>query len=628
MCGITGIINYSNEDKSGELNQLADIIAHRGPDGNGSYIHESVYFAHRRLAIIDLSQNAAQPFISDDSNYILIFNGELYNFKIIRERLIELGYKFKSESDSEVVLYSYCEWGKDCLEKFNGIFAFAIYDKLKDQVFIVRDELGVKPLYYYIDEQNNFYFSSELKPFYKLNNFCFEINKDVLAQYLISGYIAGANSIFHNCYRLSPGAYIEIDLKSKKYTLTQYFDEYSKDNKFTIPNKQSIPKDIFSNEIKEQLVSDVPIGAFLSGGTDSTLVAALMKTNSKKAFKTFSLGSDESPSNENPIATKVAEILGLDHTAIRITSSDIIANLDLLSNMVSEPYSDFNIVWLNVICKAARKKGIKVMFSGDGGDELFLGYPNFKIKNNIYYIFKFIPFNIRKYLPSKLFSFSNKIYKFLEICKMQYFEEACIYINGNGLTISEVDNVLKNEVFDIKKTSFYSYLNKTPNLLKNLKQVDIKTYLVNNGLYKTDLAGMYAGVEIRVPLLGKRIQSYAATFSESELLKSKALKQPLKTILEGFLPKKYIYRKKQGFAPTNLKKWLTGDLKYLIDYFFSKEILAKQNIFNYPSIQGIINTNLNTNVNFSHKIWILLLFQIWYFSTIEKLDFSKIKQAN
>ncbi|MCX6723491.1 MAG: asparagine synthase (glutamine-hydrolyzing), partial [Candidatus Staskawiczbacteria bacterium] len=394
MCGIIGIRDFRNKISPQILSKMTDILSYRGPDDSGIYIDEknNVGFGHRRLSILDLSSAGHQPMSDDNENIWVTFNGEIYNFKEIRKELENKGHRFKSNSDTEVIVKSYEEWGIEAVKKYRGMFAFAIWDKTKEKLFLVRDRAGVKPLYYY-HKDNLFLFSSELKSFHQHPKFEKEINFDALALFLQFGYILAPHTIFQDAYKLNPGHYLEIDkngsLKEIKYwDITDYYLEKP-------INK---PEDEIEKELEQiliesfnyRMVSDVPVGVFLSGGIDSSLVAALLQTNSKNSIKTFTIGFNEKEYNEAPYAKKIARHLKTDHNEIYCTSKDALEIIPKLSEIYDEPFGDSSSIPTYLVSKFARQQ-VKVALSADAGDELFCGYSRYELLNNYYKIIQKTP---------------------------------------------------------------------------------------------------------------------------------------------------------------------------------------------------------------------------------------------
>jgi len=381
MCGFVGYIENSQNDF---LHSMLEQIKYRGPDSLGTFKDningKHVNLGHVRLSILDTSSLGNQPFISDCKKIILVYNGEVYNFKTIREELIDLGYHFKSNSDTEVILYSYKEWGIKCVDKFIGMFAFAIFDKLKNKLFLVRDRAGVKPLYYY-KKDDLLLFGSELKIFHKHSKFSKELNTEVLGYYFQLGYIPTPWTIFKHCFKLQPGHYLEYDITNSTYHIHKYWsliDFYNEKPhlKKTEENLLTELEEILIDSCKLRVISDVPVGVFLSGGYDSSLVAAILQKQQKQQIKTFTIGFYEKEYNEASQAKLIAEYLDTNHTEYYCTKDDLLKLFDDLPYFFDEPFADSSAIPTMLVSRIA-KKDVSVVLSADGGDEVFFGYSKY-----------------------------------------------------------------------------------------------------------------------------------------------------------------------------------------------------------------------------------------------------------
>ena len=389
MCGIVGFIDKNKNLEI--LSNMLEVQLHRGPDDSGVYFDEKsgVNLGHNRLSVQDLSSKGRQPFISDCGNFVIVFNGEVYNFKDIRKELINLGYKFVSNTDTEVVLYSYKEWGIKCLQKFIGMFAFCILDKIDNKLTMVRDRAGVKPLYYYTDGKE-FIFSSEIKSFHKHPKFKKEQNIDVLPYYFQFGYIPAPHTIFNNCFKLEPGHYLEVNIESLKSTIIKYWDVndfYLKEK--VKKNENDILREIeelLENAIELRMISDVPVGVFLSGGYDSSLVASILCKKLKKKINTFTIGFDDEKYNEAAQARSIANYLDTNHKEYYMRENDV---LDLVADLpyyYDEPFGDSSALPTMILSKLARES-VTVALSADGGDETFVGYSKYFFLNELQNVF-------------------------------------------------------------------------------------------------------------------------------------------------------------------------------------------------------------------------------------------------
>ena len=376
MCGIAGILNLQSETNLNEpIRNMTNAIAHRGPDSDGFYVETTkVALGHRRLSIIDLSTSANQPFIDDSGRYILIFNGEIYNYLDVKPLLSD--YNFKTTSDSEVILAAYIKWGADCLKHLNGMFAFAIWDKVAQTLFVVRDRLGIKPVYYYIDNQH-FVFSSEIRSMLRSGFIPRQVDKEALRDFLSFQSVYAPATIIKNIFQLMPGEYAIVS--SKGIQKTFYWRAETSPNGFEIPNKETAQKkvrELLTASIERRMMSDVPLGAFLSGGIDSSAVVALMAQASERPIDTFTVSFAEKQFDESRFADIVAKKYNTNHTTIRLTPDDFLKELPAALDAMDAPSGDGLNTY--VVSKATKNAGITVALSGLGGDELFAGYSYFR----------------------------------------------------------------------------------------------------------------------------------------------------------------------------------------------------------------------------------------------------------
>ena len=631
MCGIVGFISQNKIENV--LDEMLDIQSYRGPDDKGVFIDEKsgIHFGHNRLSIQDLSSHGHQPFISDCKKYVIVFNGEVYNFKTIRKELEGLGCKFISNSDTEVILYSYKQWGIKCLEKFIGMFAFSILDKVKNKLILVRDRAGVKPLYYY-SYGNEFLFSSEIKSFHKHPNFKKELNKGILPYYFQFGYIPAPHSIFKNCHKLEAGHYLKYDLKSLKFNISKYWDVNEFYEKESIDKSETdILKDlenILDDAIDLRMVSDVPVGVFLSGGYDSSLVASMLAKKQGKKINTFTIGFNDKKYNEAEHASSIASYLGTNHTEYYMQDNDILDLVEKLPFYYDEPFGDSSALPTMIVSKIAREK-VTVALSSDGGDEAFCGYSKYFFLNTFSNIFSSsfkkqilktslnimsenIVENINYWLPKNLkqTNIKDKYNKFKRSMNSDSLEE--MFSNAS----SYVDKNDVNKLLNIKsKSDVYSLFENKSNLstLNYMMSVDYKTFMSDDVLAKVDRATMSASLEGREPLLDHRIIEYLARVPENIKYKDKQGKYLLRQILYKYLPQEMVDKPKSGFQ-IPLEEWLKGDLRYLVEKYLDEKRLDDE-IFNIKEIIELKNRlfsgkNININININ-QIWLVIMFEMW-----------------
>ena len=595
MCGIIGFIDKKKSINT--LNDMLNIQSYRGPDDRGLYFDEKngVHFGHNRLSIQDLSSYGHQPFVSDCGNYIIVFNGEVYNFKNIRVDLEELGYKFISNSDTEVILYSYKEWGIKCIDKFVGMFAFAILDKVEDKLVLVRDRAGVKPLYYYIYE-DQFMFSSEIKSFHKHPKFKKEQNLEVLPYFFQFGYIPAPYTIFQNCFKLEAGHYLELKIDNLEFKIIKYWDvnDFYLQEKFT-KSENEILKDIekiLDDAIDLRMVSDVPVGVFLSGGYDSSLVASILAIKQGKKINTFTIGFDDEKYNEAKHAKLIAEYLGTNHTEYYMKNSDMLDLVEKLPFYYDEPFGDSSALPTMIVSKLARQS-VTVALSSDGGDEAFCGYSkyfflnkfqdifsnsfkrevlkvglNLFSENSVEYINKKLPKNLKQTnIKDKYTKFQRAINSSsLE----QMFENASSYVDKNE--IARFLKVSKNKELFKKWEKIGSI-----EFLNQMMAVDYKLFMNDDVLTKVDRATMSVSLEGREPLLDHRIIEYMARVPIDIKYKNKQGKYLLRQVLYKYLPKEIVDKPKSGFQ-IPLNEWLRCELKPLVLKYLDESIFNIEEI--------------------------------------------------
>lgn len=615
MCGICG---YSSNKSLGKqlLKKMNDTITYRGPNDEGYYIDNvegrEIGLAHRRLSILDLSALGKQPMISDDKNIVVVFNGEIYNFLEIKEELIRKGYIFNSTTDTEVIVNGYKEYGIDVIKKFNGMFAIAILDLRDKSLYLIRDHIGIKPLYYYYDK-DNFIFGSELKPLMAYPEFKKEIDMNSLDTYLYHGYITGEKSIFKNTFKLLPGHYLK--LKNNKIDIKEYWSIEENFKNREIKNfseiewKKKIKKHL-EKSIKDRMISDVPIGAFLSGGIDSSLVVSVMQSLSKEPIKTFTIGFKDAEYNEAQYAKKIAEYLGTDHTEYYLESKEVEKYIETIPLYYDEPFADSSQLPTMLVSKLAKEK-VTVTLSGDGGDELFCGYSNYE---------KYI--KLKKYQrvsqllnqPPKIF-FKNLNSK---LSYLLYLDEEDKIINYGYLNYINQKSILKNLNKNFKESRYSKLNNLTNNIQEKAMLRDMITYLPDDILTKVDRASMAFALESRAPFIDDhKFIELSFNINHSLKYKNGIKKYILKELLYEYLPKELIDRPKQGFS-IPIHKWLRTELKYLIDKYLSDEYILDQNIFNVTDIKKIKKIFINKKnqiykgLSVESTIWNILVFQIWY----------------
>jgi asparagine synthase (glutamine-hydrolysing) len=616
MCAIVG---FNSINKNNILNDMLDMVNHRGPDDRGIYKDDFISLGHNRLSILDLSNHGHQPMIFDD--LVIVYNGEVYNFQDIKQELVLLGYEFFSDTDTEVVLKAYHRWGIKAVDKFIGMFAIVIYNKTKQELTLIRDRVGVKPLYYFIDD-DKFVFASELKPI-MLYSDNLSINSNSLQEYFQLGYIPHNLTIFNNCFKLPAGHYGVFNLKNHKLKIEQYWSILPY---FDKPKFQKTEIELI-NELEKLLisacmyrtVSDVPIGVFLSGGIDSSIVAAILQKHYGN-IQTFTVGFKEKSYNESEDAKEIANHIGSIHTDKILDSKKTGEIFENYTNIYDEPFGNYGGIPAIFVSTLAKENNIKVVLVGDGGDEIFCGYHSY---HNNYFIGK------------QIFRLSPLVRKLLSMASVKYLKKI-VKIKGLTNRYNQLDSLLKSSFKakdwqDLHIKSQFSYNTKRVKkllvdnsrihtFLKHQKKLhpveqmmlyDYHVSMVDNILVSTDRATMSVSIEGREPLLDHRIAEFMAQVPIELKYKDGDKKYLLKKVLARYLPESMIEKPKRGFGIPMLE-WFGGDLRYIFEKYFQQHKLKQHNLLNTKYIlkqhKKLLN---NKEINVS-RLWLVLVFQMWY----------------
>ncbi|HEX5154986.1 MAG TPA: asparagine synthase (glutamine-hydrolyzing) [Parafilimonas sp.] len=626
MCGIAGFCDFDKKTPATVLRSMTDALTHRGPNDSGYELIDNsvavIGLGQRRLSIIDLSSNGRQPMHFE--GLTLIFNGEIYNYHSIRNELIKEGYSFTSTSDTEVILKGYHRWGDAVVHKLIGMFVYVIYDVKKQEITICRDRAGVKPLYYYYNN-NVFLFSSELKSLHQHPSFYKEIDVNSLSLFLQYSYIPAPHTIFKNTHKLKPAHYLKLSLSSKKISEINYWDVCNYYNKPTL----DISEQEAINEVEKLLISayeyrmvaDVPVGLFLSGGYDSTSVAAILQKNRTEKLKTFTIGYHESAFNEAPEAKKIAKYLGTDHHEWYVSASDAADIFHKLPEIYDEPFADNSVVPTALVSKLASKY-VKVSLSADGGDEVFAGYNKFnqsiRYTESVPYFMQSFFGNMMSYINPENIPYFNKQYNFAtRFKKMQHIWKekspaAAMKYISQYITEEEA-NVFLRHKYEGYRTNFESENKLSPavNSLNKLLAIDYQTFLVDNNLVKVDRATMSVSLEGREPMLDHRIIEFVAQLPAHLKIRNQTNKYILKQIVHKYIPQTLMERPKMPFiAP--LTVWFKDELKEKINYYLSEEKLNETGLFNNVPVIKLRNDYLQGKRVTYQKVWNILVFQLWY----------------
>lgn len=624
MCGICGIFSYGvNGIEEDRLKEMCSVMRHRGPDDEGIYINNrttySVGLGHRRLSIIDLSSDGHQPMSNEDQTIWIIFNGEIYNYRDLRLELINKGHRFKSHTDTETVIHLYEEYGQDCVKYLRGMFAFAIWDKKEDSLLLARDRVGKKPLLYtYVN--GVFCFASEFLALLTSGLVKKEINYDAIDYYLTFGYIPAPLTIYNNIFKL-PSAHTLV-MKDKKINLNRYWTlDYSQ--KINISENEAAEEvlKLLREAVRIRLYSDVPLGAFLSGGIDSSTVVALMSEASDKRVKTFSIGFEERDFSELKYARNIAKKFNTEHHEF-IVKPKALEILSLLVERYGEPYADSSCIPAYYVSQQT-KQYVTVALNGDGGDELFAGYERYQamIAAEIYQRF---PLIIKKiisgtlsFLPDSLSS-KNRLRNI-----KRFFGAADLATNQRYLRwIGVFDNKLKDYLYaedfrcKIKQNSPFnhlvSYLNdkKGVDLIDRLVMTDTHTYLPDDLLVKIDIVSMANSLEARSPFLDHKLMEFVAKLPSDLKLRRFIKKYILKKAIKGLIPKKNIHRRKMGFG-VPIGEWFRGNLKSFLTEALSSKTALSRGYFKPEVVKGMIRQHTSGQKDYAFQLWALLMLELW-----------------
>ena len=629
MCGIAGFIDFNKSSTELNIKSMIKPLNHRGPDGEGTLIlnkdNAIVGFGHKRLSIIDLSKAGKQPM---SFNHLHItYNGEIYNYQEIKKDLIAEGHRFIGESDTEMILHAYQEWGIKAIDKFIGMFAIVIFDEGKNEVYFIRDRAGVKPLFYY-QKNNLILFASELKSFHEHPNFEKELNLNAVGAFMQYGNVPSPHCIFQNCYKLLPGNYLKIDLNSKTKKEVQYWNVYDYYNKskldISYPEAIDKTKKILLSAFQYRMVADVPVGIFLSGGYDSTTVSALLQSNSTSKLKTFTIGVPDIGLNEAPYAKDIANHLGTDHHEINCTEKEAIEMVKNLPFFYDEPFADSSAIPTTLVSKMARKE-VTVALSADGGDEIFGGYnrydymvrygkklnaiPNFFRQSMVGLMSNISSENI-PFLKNK-YNFHNR-YEKLKIVLQDPSEKEIMLSLSQQFTDEQMKNIMLTN-FNPLNTLFQSQEMKKEvrSPLSYMMAIDFQTYLLDDILQKVDRATMTHSLEGREPMLDHRILEFAARLPNNYKYYKGIKKRILRDITHDYIPKELLDRPKMGFA-VPIASWLKKELKDYVNHYINEERIASQGIFKWDFIFKLKSGFYSGKKEYDSKLWYFLMFQMWY----------------
>lgn len=622
MCGIAGFCNFHGSVKMQEenLEKMKQRMLHRGPDAGGSYISEDgkVALGHRRLSIVDLSEAGLQPMKSHSGRYVMVYNGEIYNYKKISQKLLneKKVERFRGTSDSEVILEAFEAYGvEEAIAQCKGMFAIALYDTKEQKLYLLRDRIGEKPLYYGF-MGDTFVFASDVACIATLDGFKNPVNKDVLGIYFTHGYIPAPYSIYENIYKLEPGCILEIKSPFKKYGISTYWSieevaQHGQEHLFKGTYEEAVDEleRLLKASIQDQMMADVPVGAFLSAGIDSSTVVALMQSLHPDKVKTFTIGMEDEKYNEAVYAKEIAAYLGTEHTELYITEEDARSVIPKIPFIFGEPFADSSQIPTYLVSRMTREH-VTVSLSGDGGDELFCGYNSYMSVDRLWNKIRQVPYGIRK-LAGELVLHSP-------LANKETYRVKGTLLGARGASdlyrLSMEREPIIRKIALFKKELPYKYTEYDPEFLRetnhNIMLMDMLMYHPDDILVKVDRTAMAVSLETRVPMLDKDVVEFAWTLPVEFERQNGVGKRILRDVLYRYVPKEMMERPKKGFS-IPIQKWLKEkELREWAENLIDRKTLCQQGILN-PDVVWKIWTDFIEKDEWRIQIWYVLIFQEW-----------------
>lgn len=643
MCGVLGYVLNRNEKRYGleALQKMLPLLSHRGPNNQGIWknIDNSIFIGHTRLSILDLSEKGNQPMISSSGQFVISYNGEIYNHLDIRKDLDKQNnIKWKSSCDTETILESFEINGiKKTISKLHGMFAFCVIDLKNNLLYLARDKFGEKPLYYGFSEKN-FIFASELKAIISFPNFKKKISTKSVNYYFNLSYVPEPFSIFENVYKLEGGSILTFNLKNNSIQSNIKFETHIDQKNLNITNKNAVElfDQTINSVVKDTMISDVEVGSFLSGGIDSSLITSVMQKQSKKKIKTFSVVFDDLKYDEKFYSRNISKHLNTEHNEIILTSKDLIEVLKKIPDIYDEPFADSSQIPTVIISRFA-SQNVKVILSGDGADEFYGGYNRYIAFTKMKKILKFVPYHLRLVIGKIIFTLPMNLLNNVEILLRKIFlnnrsltqlddkikKLGFILVNSKSaldmyfaiITMSENDNnLLKNENAENEinqfKNSMGTYFNNDKDLVENIMKLDQKTYLSGDILHKVDRAAMHFSLETRVPFLNPKIIDFSYKLNQDMKIKDGKGKIILREVLKKYVPEKYVNRPKMGFS-IPLGSWLKGPLKKWTLEKIDLNNIRNQGYLNDDQVKFYLKNHFSGKKDFSRELWNIIVFQSW-----------------
>lgn len=617
MCGIFGVCYWDQTpiDQSHVI-RARDQLLHRGPDDAGIYISHNVALAHRRLSIIDLSPLGRQPMCNEDQTVWITFNGEIYNFLELREELLARGHHFKSHTDTEVIVHAYEEWGTACFARIDGMFALGIWDAKRDRMILGRDRRGKKPLFYHHAEGQRLVFSSTLAPLLQWHDVPRDLNTRGIHEYIKFGFFGGASSILSEVQKLPPGHFASFDRQGAQ--TTQYWNliEVARRPKLSFSSEQECLDQldaVLRAAVKRRLVSDVPVGAFLSGGVDSSLMVALIKAVSGQAIKTFTIGFGDSALDESAAAQQVAQHLGVPNKTVRMSGNEMLRYLPDVTKLYDEPILDFSLFPTMAVSELARSE-VTVVLSGDGGDELFAGYDRYRAMAHFQRYFAGLGLPVREFLAKRVAPKvpNERFRRFLKLLAARDTAAFCGSYS-NVLRYYDLEQVFPEEAVEqLSKDTAGGFVRDLDRMdpIEAAMLYDLTHGMIDGILVKVDRATMAFGVEGRCPLIDTAVTEFALQIPWRLKSNGPELKPLLKKLLCRYLPKELVYRKKMGFTPP-MAEWLRNELREQLTDALAPETIRRRGLFRPEGIGRLVDQHMRREFDHSYLLWELLMLEMW-----------------
>jgi len=622
MCGITGIMDARGGRAVDEalLRRMNDTQHHRGPDEGDTYVEPGVGFGHRRLSVIDIAMGQ-QPLGNEDGSVMVCYNGEIYNYRELTAQLKELGHTFKTKSDTEVIVHAWEEWGEDCVHHFRGMFAIGLWDRNRQVMFLARDRLGVKPLYYAMTPDGWFAFSSELKALRMHPSLPRTIDPQAVEDYFAYGYVPEPKTIYQGALKLSPGFRLTQKVGAPLAAAEQFWDvPFKLHQKMTESDAQGELVERLREAVKIRLVAEVPLGAFLSGGVDSSAVVAMMAGLDEGAVHTCSIAFKDKAFDESAYAQQVAQLYKTDHF-VQTVDTDDYGLLDTLAGLYDEPYADSSAIPTYRVCQLARQR-VTVALSGDGGDENLAGYRRYRYAMAEERVRGRIPLGLRKPVFGTLGRLYPKADWAPRVFRAKTTFEALSrdLVEGYFHGVSIMTDAMRQQLFSdkfrqqlqgyraIEVMRGHAAQSPTDEPLSMIQYLDMKTYLPGDILTKVDRASMAHALEVRVPLLDHKLVEWISGLPPELKLKGSEGKYLFKKAMEKYLPQDILYRKKQGFA-VPLAAWFRGPLRERVQQALLGPNLAATGIFNQDFLRQMVEQHLSGRRDYSAPIWTVLMFE-------------------